>query len=484
MKQIITIQGTPIETYDDSVIQLDYKSNILGEIDKIETCHSYTYAIPNTTKNKALFRLSDVSDSEKKTNQFIPDVELFFNGIKIADGQIYIADVTPDEISIVFLFGMFSALKRIKDDDRKLYELAYKSGDANMLEYLSAEYAGEGVMRLPVEFGEAAPSPFFTMLVNSESTKSVSDQSGYNFPLCVWVDSILSKIQTLYKCTISNARKNGDYNNFAMMFKPKLRKYGKFTINATQLKEANDRGTTEEAGTLYPWGYIADNYEIDGSVWIVAQDYNDPITDYSASLKADSKITYIHSSVSTTVPNMINISIVDSDGKLQINWHHEYTPTDDPVHEFNVSFSKENYQIMKKGCRIHMQVTALDLSTALNPTSFSFNVRGIMENSEVGGKINYIDNWSTLPDWSIFDFLTSLAFTDHKAFFINSPTDQNLLQAVSLKEIAANSAAKNWSDKIDIDSVKHIYRDDNLAQTNVIQYTKDESDIFNTTRIS
>ena len=128
MKQIITIKGTPIETYDDSVIQLDYKSNILGEIDKIETCHSYTYAIPNTTKNKTLFRLSDVSDSGKKTNQFIPDVELFFNGIKIADGQIYIADVTPDEISIVFLFGMFSALKQIKDDDRKLYELAIVTG--------------------------------------------------------------------------------------------------------------------------------------------------------------------------------------------------------------------------------------------------------------------------------------------------------------------------------------------------------------------
>ena len=127
-----------------------------------------------------------------------------------------------------------------------------------------------------------------------------------------------------------------------------------------------------------------------------------------------------------------------------------------------------------------MQVTALDLSTALNPASFSFNVKGIMENSEVSGKINYIDNWSTLPDWSIFDFLTSLAFTDHKAFFINSPTDQNLLQAVSLKEIAANSA-KNWSSKIDIDSVKHIYRNDDLGQTNVIQYTKDDSDTFNTT---
>ena len=95
-----------------------------------------------------------------------------------------------------------------------------------------------------------------------------------------------------------------------------------------------------------------------------------------------------------------------------------------------------------------------------------------MDNTETSGDANYLDNWSTLPDWSIFDFLTSLAFTDHKAFFINSPTDQNLLQAVSLKEIAANSA-KNWSDKIDIDSVKHIYRNDDLAQTNVIQYATD-----------
>ena len=150
MKQAITIQGQAIETYDDSVIQLDYKSNILGEIDKIETCHSYTYAVPNTTKNKALFRLSDVSDSEKKTNQFIPDAELFFNGIKIADGQIYIADVTPDEISIVFLFGMFSALKRIKDDNRKLYELVYKEGD-DMHSYMYAMYAGGDITRTPTK---------------------------------------------------------------------------------------------------------------------------------------------------------------------------------------------------------------------------------------------------------------------------------------------------------------------------------------------
>ena len=49
-----------------------------------------------------------------------------------------------------------------------------------------------------------------------------------------------------------------------------------------------------------------------------------------------------------------------------------------------------------------------------------------------------------------------------------------LFRSVSLKEIAANSA-KNWSSKLDVSSVKHIYRDDNLAQTNVIQYAEDET---------
>jgi hypothetical protein len=450
----------------------------LGEIDKIETCHSYTYAIPSTTKNKALFRLSDVSDSEKKTNQFIPDVELFFNGIKIADGQIYIADVTPDEISIVFLFGMFSALKRIKDDDRKLYELTHKTDDDNFDSYEDAMYIGSGVQRVPSQFNSVISGNFCTLLVCSESTKSVNDQSGYNFPLCVNNLSLLDKIENKYSCTITGA-----YNAAAkfMIYKPKKRKYSIWEMNASKLVEANDRGTTEEEGTLYPWGYIADSYNITSAGFLATNDYNGGETDLSPSLKSDSQIKSILCFVSTTVPNRIIISVYTSDNKFEMSWYDDYTPTDDPVHEFNMNFPDPiNRYILKKGCRFHMQVTALDKSTALNPINFQFSVTGIQDNAEVDGDINYIDQWSTLPDWSIFDYLTSLAFTSNKAFFINTPTDQNLLRAVSLKEIAANSA-KNWSSKIDIDSVKHIYRNDDLGQTNVIQYTKDDSDIFNAT---
>lgn len=478
MKQIITIQGTPIETYDDSVIQLNYKSNILGEIDKIETCHSYTYAIPNTTKNKALFRLSDVSDSEKKTNQFIPDVELFFNGIKIADGQIYIADVTPDEISIVFLFGMFSALKRIKDDDRKLYELNHKTGNDDFVSYEDGTYIGSGVQQVPGQFNSVINGNFCTLLVCSESTKSVNDQSGYNFPLCVKNLSLLDKIENKYSCTITGA-----YNAAAkfMIYKPKKRKYSIWEINAKKLVEANDRGTTEEEGSMLPWGYIADSYEITSAGYLAKNDYNDGITDQSQSLKSDSQIKSILCFVSTTVPNRITIFVNSADNKLEMSWYDDYTPTDDPVHEFNMDFpDPANRHILKKGSRLCMEVTALDKSTALNPTNFRFTVTGIQDNAEVDGNINYIDQWSTLPDWSIFDYLTSLSFTSNKAFFINTPTDQNLLQATSLGSIALNKCV-DWSSKLDIDSVKHIYRNDDLGQTNVIQYTKDETDLYNST---
>ena len=257
-----------------------------------------------------------------------------------------------------------------------------------------------------------------------------------------------------------------------MIFKPKFRKYVKFNISAATLYQAEDQD-----GKGIPWGYIADDYTITGyNGNLNANDYNNAIQDRSQSLKGDAYITNLTAFVDSDVPNRISIAIYDADGVLQVHWHHDFTPAGTFNENYlSIDFDKGNYHLFKKGCRFNMQVVSLDKQTPLNPTShWSFEVAGIMDNTETSGDANYLDNWSTLPDWSIFDFLTSLAFTDHKAFFINSPTDQNLLQAVSLKEIAANSA-KNWSSKIDIDSVKHIYRDDNLAQTNVIQYTKDET---------
>ena len=305
MKQIITIKGTPIETYDDSVIQLDYKSNILGEIDKIEACHSYTYAIPNTTKNKALFRLSDVSDSEKKTNQFIPDVELFFNGIKIADGQIYIADVTPDEISIVFLFGMFSALKRIKDDDRKLYELAYKSGD-DMHAYNYAMYAGGDITRTPTKAEDGFSAlDFYTFFCWAQGTAPTPDKIEEKyFPLAIKIKTLNNKIQDLYKCMISGGEIADNIPEY-MMYKPKSRKYFDFSMYPKKMHSGKS-SSGEDMYFLYKsvdWE-ITDLY---GNV--TTQDYNSGDEPFSMTFKADVEITNISISFATATPFYVLVNV-------------------------------------------------------------------------------------------------------------------------------------------------------------------------------
>ena len=77
----------------------------------------------------------------------------------------------------------------------------------------------------------------------------------------------------------------------------------------------------------------------------------------------------------------------------------------------------------QKGWGVAIIVNALDGSTALNPQGFAITVNGRMRNTEIAStETTYIDAWSTLPDWSIFDYLTSLAFTNNKRFSLTSPT--------------------------------------------------------------
>ena len=164
--------------------------------------------------------------------------------------------------------------------------------------------------------------------------------------------------------------------------------------------------------------------------------------------KADVEITDISIAFATATPFYVLVNVGHPSGYISMLNFVSREPDVANPDIFRKQFGDDAPLIIKKGWGIAIICTALDGATALNPQGFSVVVNGRMINTEIAStETTYIDAWSTLPDWSIFDYLTSLAFTNNKRFFINSPTDQNLLQAVSLKEIAANSA-KNWSDKI------------------------------------
>jgi hypothetical protein len=255
------------------------------------------------------------------------------------------------------------------------------------------------------------------------------------------------------------------------MYKPKLRKYFDFSMFPKKM-QSGESPSGEDKYFLYrsvDWGIM------DSCGNVTTQDYNSGDEPFSMTFKADVEITSIYISFATATPFYVLVNVGCPSSRITpLNFVSREPDVANPD-VFRKQFNDDAPLIIQKGWGVAIIVSALDGSTALNPQGFAVVVNGRMRNTEIAStETTYIDAWSTLPDWSIFDYLTSLAFTNNKRFFINTPTDQNLLQAVSLKEIAANSA-KNWSSKIDIDSVKHIYRDDDLAQTNVIQYTKDET---------
>ena len=178
--RVITHPGYTVETYDDSVIQLDYKSNILGEIDKIETCHS-TYAILNYYQNKALCGLSDVFQTtvQWKYKSFIPMLNYFSTGFKIADtGQIYGRCSTRWDFLYIVWFesGMFSSSEKELKTTTENCRLASKSEDTNILEYLKhAAYTGE-VIRLPGNLERVKLHLQHDVELIQKAQKSVSDQ--------------------------------------------------------------------------------------------------------------------------------------------------------------------------------------------------------------------------------------------------------------------------------------------------------------------
>ena len=176
--------------------------------------------------------------------------------------------------------------------------------------------------------------------------------------------------------------------------------------------------------------YKSVNWEImDSYENVTTQDYNSGDEPFSMTFKADVEITNIRISFATATPFCVLVNIgYPSSYITPLNF---VSREPDVAHPdiFRKQFGDDAPLIIKKGWGIAIIVNALDGSTALNPQGFAITVNGRMRNTEIAStETTYIDACSTLPDWSIFDYLTSLAFTNNKRFFINSPTDQNLLQ--------------------------------------------------------
>lgn len=107
-----------------SGIVLTYKSNIFGDITKIEASHSYTFKLPHTANNRRVFGLADDIRSASDLFRHKYKAEYKVNGIDIlGPAFLYLSDVTSNDYNAVLTWGVIEGFNTLKNSDVSLNEL-------------------------------------------------------------------------------------------------------------------------------------------------------------------------------------------------------------------------------------------------------------------------------------------------------------------------------------------------------------------------
>ena len=116
------INGSRVDFADDITIKI--VSNVLGDISKIESNHSYTVKLPRTLANERVMGWAARPTIDADTPRRYMTADYIVDGIAvISGGRAYISKATADEYEVALLWGDCPALVRMKDDNRKLTKL-------------------------------------------------------------------------------------------------------------------------------------------------------------------------------------------------------------------------------------------------------------------------------------------------------------------------------------------------------------------------
>lgn len=98
------IVNNQIVDLDGSEVNLVFKSNLFGELDKIEMNYSYSISVPKTVRNATAFEMAGILDSSsfpyRRTR-----AQLIRDGVQIVDGEAYISGVDADAYNLCLLWG-------------------------------------------------------------------------------------------------------------------------------------------------------------------------------------------------------------------------------------------------------------------------------------------------------------------------------------------------------------------------------------------
>lgn len=128
---VVSGERRSVELNSPSDITLDYVSKLYSDISKYESSYSYTFNIPITEHNRAVFGMADDIRSVSSLINKTFDAEFYVNGIKMFDnGALYLNGVSSDgAYECVFTWANVKGLKALNDIDISLKELGNHLAD-------------------------------------------------------------------------------------------------------------------------------------------------------------------------------------------------------------------------------------------------------------------------------------------------------------------------------------------------------------------
>ena len=124
MTRELIIEGQHMDLSPNTDITLEYVSNVVGDVSKINLSHSYTVKLPKTLQNARILDDPGTPGHESGQTRRFLSARFYRNGIDlIGDAQAYVLKSTPDEYEVALVWNTLEPLQALSQSEATLNDL-------------------------------------------------------------------------------------------------------------------------------------------------------------------------------------------------------------------------------------------------------------------------------------------------------------------------------------------------------------------------
>lgn len=481
MVERIVINGTDIDLSSGQSLSICIKSNILKKTSEFGSCYSFSYSVPMTTTNKAVFgELLSVGNLNKRVRMFLP-AEYYRDNFKIFDGQAYVSDVETDKFSIVLLFGVNNALQQIKDEGLMINEIYNSPNDTEVKNYTAEELleykryipltSRAQMAHYPFDEDNAKDTQVFALY---DSSAGIATLTGSK--LAVRAKRIFDLIRERYGLKIetsvntksvwvqtaqSNRKDKFKINYFLHQ------RVGALIDNEVMLRTAQPDIEYSNLGNLIH----GIDYEIDstGSNIAMKQPYKLERVKLTLDIGYPSSGTIVYTNVAR---NALNYPTPITETNTVAKWDPEHTHIDVEFSPKELGLEYE-WGANNTGMREYVDTCGSIVLISDNKDILPepHNVRCIMTYSLNGENVGvgYINSVDSLPTISITQFIQDFVFGCAGEYILNDFKGGNKLRCVNLETVSTNKPY-DWTLKIIGSELKVENKLEGIAKKNHVKW--------------